>query len=135
MEIELKPVNEQDIDFLYGLLKEREGIVNISHKELPPFSEHEQFVKSSPYPYWDIILLNNERIGNIYLTDRDELGIFISRDFQNQGIGSIVLQKFMKKVGKKRYLANINPTNYKSIQFFGKHGFTHIQNTYHKKID
>ena len=82
MEIELKPINEQDIDFLYGLLKEREGIVNISHKELPPFSEHEQFVKSSPYPYWDIILLNNERIGNIYLTDRDELGIFISRDFQ-----------------------------------------------------
>ena len=135
MEIELKPVNEQDIDFLYELLKERETKVNISHKELPPFSEHEQFVKSSPYPYWDIILLNNERIGNIYLTDRDELGIFISRDFQNQGIGSIVLQKFMKKVGKKRYLANINPTNYKSIQFFGKHGFTHIQNTYHKKID
>ena len=135
MEIELKPINEQDIDFLYGLLKEREGIVNISHKELPPFSEHEQFVKSSPYPYWDIILLNNERIGNIYLTDRDELGIFISKDFQNQGIGSIVLQKFMKKVGKKRYLANINPTNYKSIQFFGKHGFTHIQNTYHKKFD
>ena len=135
MEIELKPINEQDIDFLYGLLKEREGIVNISHKELPPFSEHEQFVKSSPYPYWDIILLNNERIGNIYLTDRDELGIFISRDFQNQGIGSIVLQKFMKKVGKKRFLANINPTNYKSIQFFGKNGFIHIQNTYHKKFD
>ena len=135
MEIELKPVNEQDIDFLYELLKERETKVNISHKELPPFSEHEQFVKSSPYPYWDIILLNNERIGNIYLTNRDELGIFISKDFQSQGAGSIALQKFMKKVGKKRYLANINPTNYKSIQFFGKHGFTHIQNTYHKKID
>jgi len=92
-------------------------------------------VKSSPYPYWDIILLNNERIGNIYLTNRDELGIFISKYSQSQGAGSIVLQKFMKKVGKKRYLANINPTNYKSIQFFGKHGFTHIQNTYHKKID
>jgi L-amino acid N-acyltransferase YncA len=41
----------------------------------------------------------------------------------------------MKKVGKKRFLANINPTNYKSIQFFGKNGFIHIQNTYHKKID
>jgi len=135
LEIELKPVNEQDIDFLYELLKERETKVNISHKELPPFSEHEQFVKSSPYPYWDIILLNNERVGNIYLTNRDELGIFISKDFQSQGIGSIVLQKFMKKVGKKRYLANINPTNYKSIQFFGKNGFTHIQNTYHKKFD
>ena len=135
MEIELKPVNEQDIDFLYELLKEREGIVNISHKELPSFSEHEQFVKSSPYPYWDIILLNNERIGNIYLTNMDELGIFISKDSQSQGAGSIALQKFMKKVGKKRFLANINPTNYKSIQFFGKNGFIHIQNTYHKKFD
>jgi len=41
----------------------------------------------------------------------------------------------LKKNGKKRYLANISPTNYKSIQFFGKHGFTHIQNTYHKKIN
>ena len=101
MEIELKPVNEQDIDFLYELLKEREAKVNISHKKLPSFSEHEQFVKSSPYPYWDIILLNNERIGNIYLTNRDELGIFISKDSQSRGAGSIVLQKFMKKMGKK----------------------------------
>ena len=135
MEIELKPVNEQDIDFLYELLKEREGIVNISHRQLPSFSEHEKFVKNSPYSFWEIIWLNNERIGSIYLTNIDELGIFISKDSQSQGAGSIVLQKFMKKVGKKRYLANINPTNYKSIQFFGKHGFTHIQNTYHKKID
>ena len=45
------------------------------------------------------------------------------------------LQANMEKNGKKRYLANINPTNYKSIQFFGKHGFLHIQNTYHKKLD
>ena len=123
------------MDFLYALLKEREGIVNISHRQLPSFSEHEKFVKNSPYSFWEIIWLNNERIGNIYLTNRDELGIFISKDSQSQGAGSIVLQKFMKKVGKKRYLANVNPTNYKSIQFFGKHGFTHIQNTYHKKID
>ena len=95
MEIELKPVNEQDIDFLYELLKEREAKVNISHKKLPSFSEHEQFVKNSPYSFWEIIWLNNERIGNIYLTNRDELGIFISKDSQSQGAGSIVLQKFM----------------------------------------
>ena len=95
----------------------------------------EKFVKNSPYSFWDIIWLNNERIGNIYLTDRDELGIFIKKKFQSRGSGSIALQKFLKKTGKNRFLAHINPTNYKSIQFFGKNGFTHIQNTYHKKIN
>jgi len=135
LEIELKPVNEQDMDFLYELLKEREGIVNISHRQLPSFSEHEKFVKNSSYSFWEIIWLNNERIGNIYLTDRDELGIFIKKKFQSRGSGSIALQKFLKKTGKNRFLAHINPTNYKSIQFFGKNGFTHIQNTYHKKIN
>ena len=135
MEIELKAVTNDDIDFLYELLKEREGIINISHKKLPSFSEHESFVKSSPYQFWEIIWNDNERIGNIYLTDRDELGIFIKKKSQSMGSGSIALQKFLKKTGKKRFLANVNPTNYKSIQFFGKNGFTHIQNTYHKKID
>ena len=135
MEIELKDVTDDDIDFLYELLKEREGIINVSHKQLPSFSEHEKFVKSQPYQFWQIIWNYNERIGNIYLTVRDELGIFIKKKSQNKGSGSIALQKFLKKTGKKRFLANINPTNYKSIQFFGKNGFTHTQNTYHKKID
>jgi RimJ/RimL family protein N-acetyltransferase len=135
LKIELKAVTNEDIDFLYELLKEREGIINISHKKLPSFSEHEAFVKSSPYQFWEIIWNDNERIGNIYLTNRDELGIFIKKKSQSMGSGSIALQKFLKKTGKKRFLANVNPTNYKSIQFFGKNGFSHIQNTYHKKID
>jgi len=135
LKIELKSVTDADIDFLYQLLKEREGIINISHKQLPSFSEHEKFVKSSPYQFWEIIWSNDERIGNIYLTDRDELGIFIKKNSQSMGSGSVALQKFLKKTGKKRFLANVNPTNYKSIQFFGKNGFSHIQNTYHRKIE
>ena len=47
----------------------------------------------------------------------------------------MALNEFLKKTGKKRFLANINPTNYKSIQFFGKNGFSHIISTYQKKID
>ena len=135
MKIELKEVNENDIEFLYELLKEREGIINISHKQLPSFEEHKNFVENTPYPFWDIIWSGDERIGNIYLTERDELGIFIKKNSQDKGLGSLALNKFLKKTGKTRFLANINPTNYKSIQFFGKNGFTHIQNTYHKKIE
>ena len=124
-----------DAEFLFNLLKQREGIVNISHKSLPTWEEHVEYIKNNTYQSWDIIWVDNVRIGNIYLTDRDEIGIFLDRKFQRNGYGSIAINEFMKKNGKKRYLANINPTNYKSIQFFGKHGFTHIQNTYHKKID
>ena len=130
----LKPVTIDDAKFLFDLLKQREGIVNISHKSLPTWEEHVEFIKNNTYQSWDIIWIDNVRIGNIYLTDRDELGIFLDKKSQSNGYGSIAITEFMKKNGKKRYLANINPTNYKSIQFFGKQGFVHIQNTYHKKL-
>jgi RimJ/RimL family protein N-acetyltransferase len=131
----LKPVTIDDAKFLFDLLKQREGIVNISHKSLPTWEEHVEFIKNNTYQSWDIIWVDNVRIGNIYLTDRDEIGIFLDKESQSNGYGSIAINEFMKKNGKKRYLANISPTNYKSIQFFGKHGFTHIQNTYHRKIN
>ena len=133
--MELKPVTVDDAEFLFDLLKQREGTVNISHKSLPDWEEHLQYVKKHDYQSWDIIWVENTRIGNIYLTKNNEIGIFIDKKLQFHGYGSKALEEFMKKNGKKRYLANINPTNYKSIQFFGKHGFTHIQNTYHKKIN
>ena len=133
--MELKPVTVDDAEFLFDLLKQREGTVNISHKSLPDWEEHIQYVKKHDYQSWDIIWVENTRIGNIYLTKNNEIGIFIDKKLQFHGYGSKALEEFMKKNGKKRYLANINPTYYKSIQFFGKHGFTHIQNTYHKKIN
>ena len=133
--MELKPVTQDDAEYLYVLLKQREGSVNISHRSTPEWETHVEYIKNNSYQAWDIILIDGNKVGNIYLTEKNEIGIFIDKRFQSKGYGSIAIEKFMKKNGKKRYLANINPTNYKSIQFFGKHGFLHIQNTYHKKFD
>ena len=133
--MDLKTVTLEDAEFLYGLLKQREGRVNISHRSIPTLTEHRDYIENHSYQSWNIIWVENNRVGNIYLTQRDEIGIFIDNKFQGRGYGSQALKQFMEKNGKKRYLANINPTNYKSIQFFGKHGFIHIQNTYHKKIN
>ena len=133
--MDLKAVTLEDAEFLYGLLKQREGRVNISHRSIPTLTEHRDYIENHSYQSWDIILVDNNKVGNIYLTQRDEIGIFLDKKFHGRGYGSQALKQFMKKNGKKRYLANINPTNYKSIQFFGKHGFVHIQNTYHKKFD
>ena len=133
--MDLKTVTLEDAEFLYGLLKQREGRVNISHRSIPTLTEHRDYIENHSYQSWDIILVDNNKVGNIYLTQRDEIGIFVDKKFQGSGYGSQALKQFMKKNCKKRYLANINPTNYKSIQFFGKHGFIHFQNTYHKKFE
>ena len=133
--MDLKAVTLEDAEFLYELLKQREGRVNISYRSIPTLTEHRDYIENHSYQSWDIILVDNNKVGNIYLTQRDEIGIFLDKKSQSKGYGSIPITEFMKKNGKKRYLANINPTNYKSIQFFGKHGFVHIQNTYHKKFD
>ena len=55
MEIQLHSVGNEDIYFLYDLLNEREKVINISHKKLPAYSEHETFVKNKPYLFWEII--------------------------------------------------------------------------------
>ncbi len=49
---------------------------------------------------------------------------------QNIGIGATALTLLMKQNPKDRYLANVNPQNTKSINFFKRNNFTLIQHTY-----
>jgi hypothetical protein len=128
--IKLKSVTKSDCPFLYELLKERKPTVNISHKKIPPYNTHVKFVMSKPYSHWNIIYFKNEKIGSIYLSKLDEIGIFLKQEFKRNGIGSHTLRLFMKKYPRKRYLANISPRNKQSMNFFQKHGFYLIQYTY-----
>lgn len=126
----LKNVSKSDFQFLYELLSERDPRANISHKKMPTYKEHLKFIKSKPYSRWYIIYYNNEKTGSIYLSKQNEIGIFIKNEMQGKGIGRNALKLIMEKNGPGRYLANINPKNKKSIQFFKKNGFKLIQYTY-----
>jgi|TARA_B110000116_G_scaffold243214_1_gene232894 predicted acetyltransferase len=128
--IKLKLVNKSDIRFLYNQLKERDPMINISHKKMPTYAEHSQFVLSKPYSKWYIIIYKNKKIGNTYLTKTNEIGIFILKSTKINGIGRIVLEEIMKMNPRSRYLANVNPKNDKSSNFFKKNGFKLIQYTY-----
>ena len=128
--IKLRLVSKSDYRFLYNLLMERDARANISHKKMPTYNEHVKFVSSKPYPKWYIILCDVNRAGSIYLTSQNEIGIFIKKSFQNKQIGDIALRKLIQKNPKKRYLANVNPKNKKSICFFKNHGFKLIQYTF-----
>ena len=97
---------------------------------MPTYDQHVSFVSSKPYSKWYVILSGVNKVGSIYLTSQNEIGIFIKKWFQNRQIGNTALCKIIKKNPKKRYLANVNPKNKKSIQFFKNHGFKLIQYTF-----
>ena len=127
--VKLKIVSKSDYRFLYDLLMERDTRVNISHKKMPTYNQHVSFVSAKPYSKWYVILYGVNKAGSIYLTSQNEIGIFIKKSFQNKQIGNIALNKLIQKNPKKRYLANVNPQNKKSMRFFKNNGFKLIQYT------
>lgn len=129
-EIRLKRVTPKDYLFLYELLQKRDMIANISHKKMSSYSQHIKFVSSNPYSYWYIILIDHEKVGSIYLTQLNEVGISIMKEKQIKKMEMMVLRIFMKKHPKKRYLANVSPRNKKLKVFFKSQGFKLIQHTY-----
>ena len=129
-EIKFKEVEKSDIKFLYQHLKERNPITRISHKKMPTFSQHEKFVLSHPYTKWYIIFQKNKKIGSVYLTDMNEIGLFLKKEHQQRGLGERTLKILMKLNPRSRYLANISPKNKNSINFFKKNNFKLIQYTY-----
>ena len=128
--IKLKLVSKSDYRFLYDLLMERNPRANISHKKMPVYSKHVSFVSAKPYSKWYVIFYGVNKVGSIYLTPQNEIGIFIKKSFQNKQIGNIALRILIQKNPKKRYLANVNPKNKKSIRFFKNNGFKLIQYTF-----
>ena len=128
--VKLKTVSKSDYQFLYNLLMERDTRANISHKKMPTYNQHVSFVSAKPYSKWYVILYGASKAGSIYLTSQNEIGIFIKKLFQNKQIENIVLHKLIQKNPKKRYLANVNPQNKKSMRFFKNNGFKLIQYTF-----
>jgi len=115
---------------LYNLLQERESDQNISHRAMPTFAQHKRFIRSYPYRFWYLIRVIPHYVGAIYLTRQNEIGVFIFRHHYHKGYGQEAVRQLMAKHPRKRFLANINPRNAMSIQFFERLGFNHLQNTY-----
>ncbi len=128
--VRLRMVKNLDCEFLYDLLKERDSRANISHKKMPSFEQHVKFVMSKPYSKWYVIEESKNNVGSIYLTKDNEIGISIKKDFDSKRIASKAIKLLIEKHPRSRYLANINPKNKKSIQFFKNQKFHLIQHTY-----
>jgi len=133
--IKLKHVSSSDYRFLYVLLKKRDPRANISHRKMPTYKQHRNFVKSKPYAKWYIIQYGNSKVGSIYLSKSDEIGIFLKKEMQGKHVGTIALNLLIAKNPRRRYLANVNPKNSKSIKFFKRNNFKLISYTYEFETD
>lgn len=129
-----KKVAKNDIGFLYDLLKEREPKENISHKKMPTYSQHKKFVLSKPYRKWFVIVQDNQKIGAVYLTDINEIGLHLKKEYNKNTIKRQILKKIIETDGKNRYLVNISPQNEDAIKFFKSQDFRLIQYTYELKL-
>lgn len=128
------------IEFLYELLAERPQEANISHREMPSIEQHRQFVHRRPYRVW--MLIENEegiRVGAVYLTERNEVGVAILKAHQRRGYALAALQEFLRisdplppipAVRAASFVAHVNPSNEASIRLFECLGGRHIASTY-----
>jgi len=113
---------------LYKLLEERKPYQNISHKKMPTFVDHVKFVRGKPYKNWCIVQEEdtNQFLGSIYITNQDEIGIFLFDQFQYKGYGKRILNDVFEICPDiPLFKANIAPLNSASLAFFTNNGFKH----------
>lgn len=136
--IYLKPADADDIRdvcCLFYLLRERKWYENISHKQMPTLDEHEAFIRSKPYKDWRLIFLEHcdgkyvGFVGAVYLSKRNEIGIFLLKEFRGKGYAREAVRWVMDTYEGPFY-ANINPLNAKSQEFFLLLEFKPLQVTY-----
>ena len=133
LDIKLKPVAKSDHRFLYQHLKERNPSANISHKKMPSYDEHVEFVMSKPYTVWYVIECDKKNVGAIYLSKHDEIGISINNNYEYKDIAKPALKSLMELNPRKRYLVNVGPKDTKAQEFLLKNGFTRLEYVYEIK--
>ena len=133
--VKLKQVTKNDMLFLYELLKNKDPSTNISHKKMPSYDEHVEFVMSKPYTNWYIIECDKKNVGSTYLSKRDEIGISINEGYEFDQIAKTALKLLIKLNPRKRYLANTSPKDVRSQEFFLKNGFNGFEYVYEIKTN
>lgn len=114
----------------YLLLEEREPHQNISHRKMPTWVEHCNFIESCPYLAWYVIQdRRSNNVGCVYLSKQREIGVGVLREYRGQGLGREAIEGLMR-LHPGKFLANVAPGNHTSHHLFESLGFAPLQVTY-----
>ena len=127
--VKLKEVTEDNAEFLYEMLKERDSTVNVTHQKLPLFNEHLEFIKSKPYDAWYIIEIESKQVGHIYIDNKNRIGWFIKREFKGFGFVIPAFEELKILHKRKNYFGKVNPNNFEAQNLLTKLKFV-LKTTY-----
>jgi len=135
----LREVILDDSDFLYDLYMKRD-----SRDILTPIKLNEQnnfvqnyLVKSNIHPYqsWNIIEIDSKKIGSLTLHKKNnEIGYWLLPEFQNKGIGTEAIKKFIDINRKSYYTIRTHIENKRSQHIAEKLNFTLSQYEYRLEL-
>ena len=128
--------SNRDIDCLFDFLKQR-GSHAISHKKVPDFQRHAEFVRKHPYRHWFIIFRFDVPIGTAYIGFENCVGIFLL-DWQLEVVDG-VLRKIMTmhkplppipSVRPGHFYINVSPNNTALLEIIEQLGLSQIQTSF-----
>ena len=122
-------------ELLWRWLKARldEPHTNISHQVMPTWEAHCAFVSAQPYRSWWILYAESEPVGSMYLTWRNEVGVFIEKPHRRQGYAREALTWLHENMEPDPtiepccFVANIAPCNKASFALFSSFGYRYRQ--------
>ena len=88
MNFELVIPTSAQIETLYTQLKNRSH--SISHKSVPSFDEHTEFVQNHPYRKWIIVRDTEIAIGNVYIQYNNSIGLNVDSFVSCEQINKIL---------------------------------------------
>lgn len=101
---------------LYEFLVKRK--YSISHKKIPVFKKHENFVKKNPYRAWYLIKQADKYIGSTYILENNCLSVYLI-PYKNHFLADVINLiskkhrplKEIPSIRPSRYYINISPKN------------------------
>ena len=120
---------------LFELLKSRK--YSISHKMMPTYEEHKNFVNNNPYRFWYLISKGKHPIGTIYAKEDNSIGLNIDKEYHDflQEILNFIQLKYEPLREKASmvpsyFYINVASNNIEMKKLLLKYNYTEIQVSY-----
>ncbi len=131
----LRPATKSDYPLIYKIIREfLTTDLSVTFLKLPRYDEFVKTYFKNDYKRYILINNNNEKMGFVVLTKDNEIGYFLSHEYQGKGIATKAVKMLLKLHPRKRYFATVHNENKRSINVVTRLGFYAKGTIYEKTV-